>query len=241
MKHVDERILTTFNDRSAIYSDKTNWVDDLELLNPLVPVKFGNGYFLDVCAGTGAVTLLAAKKQWVPVSLDINRSMLVERPLPLPVVGRMEELPFVDKFFEIAVLRQGLHYAESIQQVLSEMKRVAKKEIRLGTITRAENDDSGFWTDYFSIASPGRKHIFNPFELGTIAKEMGFHVEYLSTIIKMDYYIGPIMHLLDNEQKKLIDLLRNTNDKFKDIYHITKTDHDEYLYSNRWEFLRLTW
>ena len=241
MKYVDERILTTFNDRAAIYSDKTNWVDDVELLNPLVPEKFGNGYFLDVCAGTGAVTLLAAKKQWIPVSLDVNCHMLAEKPLPLPIIGRMEELPFVDKFFEMAALRQGLHYTENIQQVLSEMKRVSKKEIRLGTITRAENDDSSFWSDYFAIASPGRKHIFNPFELGTIAKEMGFHVEYMSTIIKMDYYIGPIMHLPEDVQKKLIDLLLKADDKFKRMYQVTKTTQDEYLYSNRWEFLKLTW
>ncbi len=241
MLKLDERILTTFNKRASIYSSKTDWVDDVELLNPLVPEKFGNGYFLDVCAGTGAVSLLASKKHWIPVSLDINRNMLAERPLPLPIVGPMEELPFIDKFFDIAALRQGIHYAKDIQQVLYEMRRVTKREIRLGTITRAEKDDSSFWTNYFSIASPGRKYIFNPYELGNTAKEMGFNVEYISTIIKMDNYIGPILHLPDVVQKQLIDLLLNTSDEFKQLYHVTKTDYCEYTYSNRWEFLRLTW
>ena len=229
------KTVTSYLERATVYEKKTNWVNMKECISPLSPDVFGNGVALDVCAGTGAVSKALIQKGWTVISFDASKAMLSQSELPMPILGDMHQLPFLDNFFEIVVCRQGLQYAD-IEMAIAEFKRVCRSQILLGHITREDGDTYSFWQDYFTIASPGRKHIFNPNELYHITHNIGLVAKTTQVIKQQDNYVGPLLHLPLNKQTDLIKLLIDTEKGFKTLYNVQVTT-DLITYSNRWEYL----
>lgn len=231
------KTVVSYLERASLYDKKMSWVNMQECISPLTPDVFGNGIALDVCAGTGAVSKALIEKGWTVISYDASKAMLSQSKLPLPILGDMHNLPFLDSFFEIIVCRQGLQYAD-IKLAIDEFKRVCRNQILLGHITREDGDSYSFWQDYFAIASPGRKHIFKPNELYHVAQKMELPVEIIQTITQQDNYVGPLLHLPPNEQTALVKLLIDSEKGFKALYNV-KEKTDIITYSNRWEFLKI--
>ena len=232
---LDNKTIFSFKKRAETYDKKMNWVNDDELILPLVSKPFGNNRTLEICAGTGIVSKMLKKNGWNVVMLDSSQEMLQRSEEKNYIIGDMHELPFDDNSFQMVVCRQGLQYA-NLEKVFQEVYRVSKKEFRIGHITKLESDKSDFWEKYFEVASPGRKHIFSPGDLEKVAEEWHFRVKSIEVITKQDNYLGPIMYLSNEMKKYLIDLLINTSIDFKEIYNVKIID-DIITYSNRWEFI----
>lgn len=234
---LDSKTLSSFKDRAETYDVKMEWVKDKELILPLLTMPFGSKKMLEICAGTGVVSSIFKEYGWDVVMLDSSKEMLMKSEKMKSIVGDMHKLPFDDNSFDLVVCRQGLQYA-NLEKVFKEVYRVCKKEFRIAHITKVEADKFDFWNEYFKTASPGRKHIFYPGELEKVAEQNNFKVYNKTILIKQDNYIGPIMYLSKKSQYKLIDLLINSPDEFKELYDVKISDTN-ITYNNRWEFLTL--
>lgn len=97
------------------------------------------GYALDVCCGTGMMTVELARKVGVGgrvVGIDLNGEMLNIARKNLKesrfeenieyIQGNAMELPFADNTFDCATIGFGLHDISEIKKVLKEMTRVVK-------------------------------------------------------------------------------------------------------------------
>lgn len=234
---LDNKMLLSFKNRADTYDKKMKWVKNKAYILPLVTEPFGTKRALEICAGTGAVSALLKEAGWTVTMLDSSHEMLQKSEEIDYVVGDMHRIPFQNQSFELVICRQGLQYA-NLNKVFEEVFRVSKKEFRIAHITKERGDDTLFWEKYFEIASPGRKHIFLPGELENVAQNNNFKVVDKKIVTQQDVYCGPLMHLSDLEQKKLIKLLLEMDDDFKKIYNI-KMVGEEITYSNRWEFITL--
>lgn len=236
---LQNEIVNTFSKRAESYDSKMEWVFSTECLNPMILEPLGNKRALDACAGTGAISHALIDKGWSVFSLDMSREMLEKSNLPAPIVGDVQCLPFLDGFFDLVVCRQGLQYTD-LEIAISELIRVSSNTIIIGHITKAIGDSFPFWDEYFSIASPGRKHIFKPGQLQEVIHSLGFSCNTTSVVIQKDNYIGPIMYLDKEKREFLINMLLNTPYEFKKLYNVHVNKDGRIQYENRWEFVNIT-
>jgi demethylmenaquinone methyltransferase/2-methoxy-6-polyprenyl-1,4-benzoquinol methylase len=100
---------------------------------------------LDVCAGTGALTIEFIKRGCSPVAaLDFsrpmlekfNRSLLRKKAVsrPLLVEGDALRIPFADNSFDIVSISFGLRNTADYHRAISEMARVLKPGGRLAAL-----------------------------------------------------------------------------------------------------------
>jgi len=242
MKSLSQETGETFRLRAQHYDYEARWIRDRDLIQPLVPPPYGTKRLLDVCSGTGAVTYVAQEMGWDVFAVDTSRSMLLiqqKKESSRIVLCSGEELPYADEAFDVVTIRQGLHYL-GLPESIHELLRVAKREVRIGTITAATRDDISWWTDYFKIASPGRRHVFVPGEISTIAARFSVKV---SEVIKYsrDSFRGSISHLSTMDQATLINHVISAPSEIASAYHFragAETPKD-FWYDLRWEFITL--
>jgi SAM-dependent methyltransferase len=113
-----------------------------ELLLELVPPQVGERV-LDVACGSGVVARKAAERvraSGFVVGLDLRPGMLaVATSLPAPAGASIEwregdalELDFADGSFDVGFCHHGLQFFADQERALREMRRVLRKEGRLG-------------------------------------------------------------------------------------------------------------
>jgi ubiquinone/menaquinone biosynthesis C-methylase UbiE len=231
-KHVEQ----TFDCRANKYDDESAWVNDEVIIQLFVPNLFGDGTLVDLCSGTGSISKYAVLKGWEVTAVDISEPMLnqIRDESIKKLLCDAENLPFEDNRFEIVTCRQGLHYLD-LPHALVEFDRVAKSEIRLGHITLEESEDEGWWREYFKIASPGRRHIFHPGQIGEICKKCGFSIIEQKVFRTLGSFNGPIAHLSESKRKAIYKLVDNAPIDFKQRYSM-KPNGNDIIYSYRWEF-----
>jgi hypothetical protein len=236
-----KKVLETFNARSSSYDNESSWVGDPCVISPLVNKPMKAGFMLDVCSGTCRVAMYGLALGWNVIASDINLDMLRKCPdsrLPR-VVCDATKLPFKDRTFRLVTLRQGLHYLD-ILQALNELKRVSAFQVSLGHITLESPEDESWWRQYFSIASPGRKHVLPPNQVASLVELSGMKVVSQNVVYTRDRFKGPIRHLKSEEQHRLDELMRHAPAWFLDRYKVTPLGEDDYEYSHRWEFIVAT-
>jgi ubiquinone/menaquinone biosynthesis C-methylase UbiE len=88
---------------------------------------------LDVGTGTGLFTEAFINTGLKAAGIDINEDMLAEARKLVPNgdfrIGRMEEIPFKDKSFDLVFLGHVLHEADDLDAAVAESARVAGKRI----------------------------------------------------------------------------------------------------------------
>lgn len=232
-----EKILATFAARAENYRTESAWVLDQTLLSLLCPKPFGAHLMLDVCGGTGALAQFAYSLDWKPTVLDISAPMLKRVPPTITCVqGHAERLSFKDSAFDLVACRQGLQYVK-VKTTLKEMRRVCSGELRLGHITMIDETDRAFWTEYFSIVSPGRCTIFCPSQIEQLVRSAGFEVLNVTVSFMRDRLRGSLWHLSDYGRNKVFDLFRNSSTSWKRRYQPVFERNGDISYLHRWEFI----
>lgn len=232
------RALETFDNRAPCYEKRTNWVTSKQCVEPFLKPVFGNGRAFEACAGTGVISKALSDLNWKVVSFDMNQEMLKQYNLDFPIVGDVHNIPTIDNHFDLVICRQGLQYTE-LTTALNELYRICCGTIILGHITIEEGDCSNFWENYFRIASPGRKHIFEPNQLYNICKKEGLRVVSKRTFRQRDYYNGPILHLSDEKKNQLIEMILNQDANLYRLYSVDISNLNEITYTNRWEIIEI--
>ena len=114
-------VKNTFAARAKSYDGEFSWIHDEAFIADLVPTPVGGEKFLDVCAGTGAVSCLAQQRGWDTTATDISAEMMEKIPSAVScVVADAAALPFADDTFEVVSCRQGLQYV-NLEKVLKEL------------------------------------------------------------------------------------------------------------------------
>ena len=232
-------VKNTFAARAKSYDGEFSWIHDEDFISDLVPAPAHEGKFLDVCAGTGAVSCLAQQRGWDTTATDISAEMMEKIPSAVScVVADVCALPFADDTFDMVSCRQGLQYVD-LEKALRELYRVSKKEVRLAHITIHSQEDLQFWKDYFAIASPGRVNVFLPDQIATVAKQIGYKTAETSLKTSEESYTSSLMHLPEDQRNELISRFRSASKEFLLRNKISLSDQDV-RGERRWEYIVLT-
>lgn len=232
----------TFVARADHYANETSWVQSRRLISPLLP----NGrpprdgdLLLDLCAGTGAVSSYAQMRGWRVHAMDLTAPMLAQiaSPAIVKLVGDATNTPFLDGSFDIVTMRQALHYLD-LDSALKEMLRISRRSIALGHITLWRDADKSVWADYFSVASPGRKHIFAPGDISQAVRRAGGRV--VSELVResREQFAGPILHIGEPSASGLCERFLAAPSSFRKAHELTGDDLHSLQLSLRWEFVR---
>ena len=206
----------------------------------MIPTPAGRRRLLDVCAGTGAIVKLARDQGWTAVGSDISIDMLAKSlPRDRSVVASAHLLPFSDDSFDVATLRQGLHYLP-LDRAISELERVSTVEFRLGHITMVSPRYSDWWRSFFRLVSPGRLHIFEPGDIARTCELLGYSAEVIEQIDTVGEFISSIRSLDNDTQRRVRSLLASVDEGFQKEYRVSAMEDGSVYYRQRWEFLSVS-
>ena len=232
----------TFAKRASGYDAETGWVTNLELLEPLVPFRreFAanvSGRFLDICTGTGQVASLARSRDWNVVAVDQSKEMLENTDMGsiLAVQADAENLPFLEKSFDVCAMRQALHYFNP-EVMIRQMIQISRSEIRLGHITTHHADDLELWSKYFRTASPGRRHVFIPGQIARLVRNLGAEAVEETVLYSKERFDGPIEHLGSTVVEEIREKFLGGESAVVERYVVDDRNKSELIVNLRWEF-----
>lgn len=230
-------VLNTFAARSQGYDSEAAWMTDSTLISPLVPHPFGKAMMLDVCAGTGAVARWGDAAGWSVIAADISSDMLKQAAHFVHTVQcDALHLPFPAAYFDLVLCRQGLQYLD-MSAAFAEFRRVTRAEVRVGHITMLDPNDASFWMNYFTLVSPGRRHIFKPGDVALSMVQAGLSITEQIVIMRRDYLGGSIAHLASEKATLVRELFATAPPSIRERYHIEPCGDGNFVYDHRWEFI----
>lgn len=235
----NKEIIETYKLRANRYKHDMLWLEDERLFAPLIPTVFGKGKALDVCSGVGSVAKRLKKEGWDVTANDLCYEMISQIDDNIPfIIADVCELPFEDNSFDLVVCRQGLQYTE-LDKAIASILRIASKEVRFGHITIPYSSDLEFWIKYFSMAAPGRKHVFVPGQIEQIIKKCNFDIDIVhmeEKFVKASL-IHPIEYLDKNMQEVLLASINMSDESFKERNGIELLSNGDIIFNRRWEFI----
>jgi SAM-dependent methyltransferase len=105
----------------------------------------GSNTLLDAGCGSGLFSTLAASAGAAVTGLDASEPLIARarkrNPAGHYIVGEIEELPFADNSFSVVVGFNSFQYAASIQNALTEARRVLKDKGRLVVMIWGNRED----------------------------------------------------------------------------------------------------
>jgi DNA gyrase subunit B len=200
----EKDIQAQFSSRAPIYDGSANWIHDegmLDLYVQLCQVP-KDAVLLDVCTGTGQVGGHFRGRVGRIVGVDLTEGMLEKARTRLDevVVGRAEALPFPDETFDIAIIRQALHFVDTPVAALREMYRVLKKggQAIIGHRVPYGEADAAWWERVNRKKQPLIKHLLLEETLLAAIREAGF-----ADLEPHDYFLWEsIQHWLDSPEAR---------------------------------------
>lgn len=169
-----------FDELAWRYDMSTEWRQHPPLLQSLrVDLQGEKQRVLDVCCGTGLAGAWFAEQGHTVVGIDLAPAMLQRAGarLSLTVLGSAVRLPFIDEHFQLALLRQCLHYVDAAR-VLSDCHRVldASGRIVLSATVAPDASSLDFFRDFKSATQPLRLRVYTPEDLDELLRGAGFRV-----------------------------------------------------------------
>lgn len=126
-----KKVIDQFSKRAGTYSASANWIGNRELIQAhldAAAVKL-TGSVLEVCCGTGMVGRAFRANGWQINGIDLTQGMAEEANCYYPCIcAPAENIPYLDKSFDVVLLRQAYFLLEDGQKVLAEISRVLKND-----------------------------------------------------------------------------------------------------------------
>jgi len=126
-----DKVIEQFSKRAQTYSASANWIADETLIRAHIEAAEGKrgGSVLEICCGTGMVGRSFRADGWQINGIDLTRGMAEEANRYYPCIcSPAESIPYLDKSFDVVVLRQAYFLLEDGQKVLAEVSRVLKDD-----------------------------------------------------------------------------------------------------------------
>lgn len=125
------KIIDQFSKRAGTYSASANWIGDSALIQAHIDAASLKpfGTLLEICCGTGMVGRNLKAAGWQVCGVDLTRGMAEEANQHFPCIcSPAENIPYLDKSFDVVVLRQAYFLLDDGQKVLAEAARVLKPD-----------------------------------------------------------------------------------------------------------------
>lgn len=229
-----------FSRRASEYETFGTWVNDEAILFaimdciPKLSPQILN--VVDLGAGTGAVARYILKKYPFSKSVtavDICPEMLskILEPEIKKYVTSLENMPFENDIFDVAISRQCLHYVENLEQAIKEIRRIIKNNgvFILSQIVPLESTMKDYWYKITKFRQPLRQNYYSEDDWIASFKYEGFfpvsieRFSHRGSVLKWanKYDISDLA--LINEHKKL---LLNAPKQFIEEYNVVKNGED---------------
>lgn len=176
----DSKVQSQFDELAEVYDQTTEWRQDEELLASLQrPLEQNPARILDIGTGTGLASAWYAEQGHHVVGIDISPMMLrkaAER-LTLTLLGEATQLPFLDDYFDLIIIRQSLHYVDA-RRLLDEAGRTLMRNglLVISAIICPNEKSKTLWQEFKSATQPLRLRVFTENDLGEIAQNAGFNI-----------------------------------------------------------------
>ncbi len=176
----EKAVTKHFNDLATDYDVGTEWRCSIGLLERLkCRPPLSGGRVLDIGTGTG----LASKSYMdtnLVVGIDPSPRMLSRAAprLDVCVLGTGSALPFIDRYFDLVLLRQCLHYLDP-GRVFRESARVLKPSGRVvvSMSVAASPESKALFKEYKSVTQPLRTEVFTEDLITEFLENSGFIVD----------------------------------------------------------------
>ncbi len=192
----ENKITQYFDDFAGEYDSTTEWRKDDEILESLqtnsihVPSRV-----LDIGTGTGLASEWYTKQGHLVAGIDISPSMLqkASERLNFVLLGNGTQVPFIDNYFDLIIIRQCLHYVNA-KQLLKEAHRVLKVGgliVVSGAICTSD-EIKHFWTEFKNATQPLRLEIFTPKDIKDLLENSGYKIikEKKYSLIRKDKIVS---------------------------------------------------
>lgn len=178
--HGRSALMENFNELAPRYEESTEWRTDPTLLAQLqLSLPDTPADVLDIGSGTGLAAAWYSAQGHRCVGLDLSPQMSV-RAAPRVILtnfGSALDLPFFDQSFDLALMRQMLHYTEP-ELALQEAHRVLRangKLILSGAIAPAPAVRP-VWEEFKNVTQPLRLRVFSEENLQQLLQAAGFEI-----------------------------------------------------------------
>jgi ubiquinone/menaquinone biosynthesis C-methylase UbiE/predicted kinase len=177
---IENEIIHHFNDFAGEYDNTTEWRKDDEILESLqttsIPLP---SRVLDIGTGTGLASEWYTKQGHLVAGIDISPKMLQKASdrLNFVLLGNGTQLPFINDYFDIIIIRQCLHYVNA-KQLLNEVNRVLKVGglIVVSGAVCTNNEIKSFWTEFKNATQPLRLEVFTPKDIRDLLENSGHNI-----------------------------------------------------------------
>jgi ubiquinone/menaquinone biosynthesis C-methylase UbiE/predicted kinase len=177
---LENEITHHFNDFAGEYDNTTEWRKDDEILKSLQTNSIPDtSRVLDIGTGTGLASEWYTKQGHLVAGIDISPKMLQKASdrLNFVLLGNGTQLPFIDNYFDLIIIRQCLHYVNAMQ-LLQETHRVLKIGglIVVSGAICTSNEIKHFWTEFKNATQPLRLEIFTPKDIKDLLENSGYKI-----------------------------------------------------------------
>ena len=176
------------------YDETTEWRADPALLAQLrVELKQHPSDILDVGSGTGLAAEWYAGQGHRCVGIDLSPQMSVRAAprLLFTTFGSAMDLPFFDASFDLALMRQVLHYTEPAL-ALQEVFRVVRPGggLVLAAAVAPGAELRPVWEEFKSVTQPLRLRVFTQADLIGLVEGTGFtlHEIRLGSVLRCESF-----------------------------------------------------
>lgn len=186
MKNIELREISKhFSNRADTYDAIGTWVKNDAILSFMLSCIPDSPEYsiriIDLGAGTGAVSNYIYnnymhKKEITAVDICPDMLSKILNPEIEKCIASVEEMPFDDDTFDVAVSRQCLHYVENLDQAVQEIKRVIKDTgtLILSQIVPLESQTKEYWCKLTKFRQPLRKNYFSESDWISLLENKGF-------------------------------------------------------------------
>lgn len=225
-------VVDQFEKRAETYSASANWIFDQPLIQAHI-VASGlkpPATVLELCCGTGMVGRNFRGAGFSVCGVDLTRGMAEEANRYFPCIcTSAAEIPFLDRSFDVVVLRQAYFLLDDGQQVLSEACRLLKDE---GVLVLSQT------VPFSSVDRPWLEHIHRTKQLQlrdfyteeTLAQELElkyFRVDAVNRLPvreNINRWMAAAPELSSELRAEVVSLVANAPEEYRHLHDVQVAD-----------------
>jgi ubiquinone/menaquinone biosynthesis C-methylase UbiE len=237
-------VIEQFRQRAGTYSGSANWITDPSLIHAHVEACGSPpGHVLEMCCGTGIVGRNLQAAGWHVCGVDLTREMAEEANHYFPCIPTpAENIPFLDRSFDVVVMRQAYFLLEDGQKALTEASRVLKSDgVMVLSQTLPYSDIDAPWLE--KIHRTKQAHLRNFYTEETLAGELErdyFRVvetRRLSVRENITRWMKHAPELSDDRRTEVCSLIVNAPETYRGIHQVEVMNEE--LFEN-WSWVIFT-
>jgi DNA gyrase subunit B len=221
-------VIDQFEKRAEVYSASANWIGDQSLIQAHIAAcgRPAPAAVLELCCGTGMVGRSFAAAGYHVCGIDLTKGMAEEANRYFPCIcTSAAAIPFLDRSFDVVVLRQAYFLLEDGQQVLREAHRVLKDDgvfVLSQTVPFAEDDAA--WLERIHRFKQAQLREF--YTADTLAAELargGFRIEEAARLTvreNINRWMAAAPELTADKQAEVCRMVADAPESYRTLHRV---------------------